>query len=145
MTPMDCSTTGFPPIRITLVIPRASISTCPDVTQHIWPTLSSWVSVGGVSRNPPPYPTSYLKSTWKQILFDFTYMRYLGFLSGTSGKDTACQCKKHKRCMFDLWGEKVPQRRAWQSTPVFLPKESQGQRSLVGSRGRKEWDTSEAT
>ena len=30
------------------------------------------------------------------------------------------------------WAEKIPWRRAWQSTPVFLPGESHGQRSLVG-------------
>ena len=38
-------------------------------------------------------------------------------------------------------------RRKWQPTPVFLPGESQGQRSLVGSRlwGRTESDTTEAT
>ncbi len=33
---------------------------------------------------------------------------------------------------FDLWVGKIPWRRAWQPTPVFLPGESQGQRSLVG-------------
>ena len=34
-------------------------------------------------------------------------------------------------------------RRKWQPTPVFLPRESQGQRSLVGCRvwGRTELDT----
>ena len=37
--------------------------------------------------------------------------------------------------------------RKWQPTPVFLPGESQGQRSLVGCRlwGRTELDTTEAT
>ena len=36
-------------------------------------------------------------------------------------------------------------RRKWQPTPVFLPEESQGQKSLVGCRlwGRKESDTTE--
>ena len=35
---------------------------------------------------------------------------------------------------------KMPWRRAWQPTPVFLPGESHGQRSLVGSspQGRRE-------
>ena len=33
---------------------------------------------------------------------------------------------------FDLWVRKIPWRRAWQPTPVFLPGESHGQRSLVG-------------
>ena len=38
-------------------------------------------------------------------------------------------------------------RRKWQPTPVFLPGESQGQRSLVGCRlwGRTESDTTEVT
>ena len=38
-------------------------------------------------------------------------------------------------------------RRKWQPTPVFLPGESQGWRSLVGCplRGRTELDTTEAT
>ena len=38
-------------------------------------------------------------------------------------------------------------RRAWQPTPVFLPGESHGQRSLVGysPRGHKELDMAEVT
>ena len=38
-------------------------------------------------------------------------------------------------------------RRKWQPTPVFLPGESQGWRSLAGCRlwGRTELDTTEAT
>jgi len=38
-------------------------------------------------------------------------------------------------------------RRKWQPTPVFLPGESQGQRSLVGCHlwGRTESDTTEVT
>ena len=38
------------------------------------------------------------------------------------------------RCGFDPWLRKSPWRRAWQSTQVFLPGESQGQRSPVGYR-----------
>ena len=34
------------------------------------------------------------------------------------------------RDMFDPWVEKIPWRRTWQPTPVFLPGESHGQRSL---------------
>ena len=36
------------------------------------------------------------------------------------------------RLGFNPWVRKIPQRRAWQPTPVFLPGESHGQRSLVG-------------
>ena len=37
-----------------------------------------------------------------------------------------------KRCRFDPWVGKIPWRRPWQPTPVFLPRESHGQRSLAG-------------
>ena len=35
-------------------------------------------------------------------------------------------------CGFDPWVGKVPWRRAWQSTPVFLPGKPHGERSLTG-------------
>ena len=31
------------------------------------------------------------------------------------------------RRWFDLWVRKIPRRRAWQPTPVFLPGESHGE------------------
>ena len=42
--------------------------------------------------------------------------------------------------MFDLWARKIPWRRKWQPTPVFLPGESQGWWSLTGDspKGHKE-------
>ena len=39
--------------------------------------------------------------------------------------------RRHRRCWFDLWAGKIPWRKKWQPTPVFLPGESHGQRSLV--------------
>ena len=36
------------------------------------------------------------------------------------------------RLGFDRWVGKIPWRRKWQATPVFLPGESYGQRSLAG-------------
>ena len=64
---------------------------------------------------------------------------------GTSGKEPDCPCRWRKRCRFDLWVGKIPWRRAWQPTPVFLPGEFHGQRSLVGCspRGFKELDLTE--
>ena len=43
------------------------------------------------------------------------------------------------------WVGKIPWRRKWQPTPVFLPGESHGQRSLVGYSpwGPKESDMTE--
>ena len=56
----------------------------------------------------------------------------MGFPGGANGKELACQCRRHKRCRLDPWVGKIPWRRAWQPTPVFLPGESHGQRSLEG-------------
>ena len=41
---------------------------------------------------------------------------------------------------FNPWVRKIPWRRKWQLTPVFLPRKSHGQRSLegYGPWGRKE-------
>src|SRR5574340_1103377 len=52
------------------------------------------------------------------------------------------QCR---RCGFDPWMGKIPWRREWLLTPVFLPGESHGQRSLAGYSpwGCKESDTTE--
>ena len=55
-----------------------------------------------------------------------------GFPGGASGKEAACQSRRPKRHRFDPWVVKIPQRRAQQPTPVFLPRESLGQRRLVG-------------
>ena len=60
----------------------------------------------------------------------------MGFPGSTSGKKkkkkkSAYQCRKHKRHGFHHWVGKIPWRRKWQPTPVFLPGEFRGQRSLV--------------
>ena len=69
----------------------------------------------------------------------------MGFPGGTSRKEPTCQCRRHQRLRFNPWVRKIPWRRAWQLTPVFLPGESHGQRSLEGysPQGRKESDTTE--
>ena len=69
----------------------------------------------------------------------------MGFLGGASGKEPACQCRRLKRCEFGPWVKKIPWRRAWQPTPVFLAGESHGQKSPMGYSpgGRKESDTTE--
>ena len=60
----------------------------------------------------------------------------LGLSWWLSDKQSSCQCR---RPGFNPWVRKIPWRRKWQPTPVFLPGESPGQRSLVGysSWGRK--------
>ena len=63
-----------------------------------------------------------------------------GFPGGAIGKEPACQCRKWKRCRFNLRVGKIPWRRAWQPTPVLLHGEFHGQRSLVGY---SPWDCKE--
>ena len=61
-----------------------------------------------------------------------------------SGNESTCQCRRYG---LDPWVRKIPCRRAQQPTPVFLPGESHGQRSLVGYSpwGDRESDTIETT
>ena len=63
--------------------------------------------------------------------FSFTVLHSDSF-PGSTSKELACQCRRHKRCGFDPWVRKSPWRRTWQPSPVFLPGESLGQRSLEG-------------
>ena len=60
-------------------------------------------------------------------------------------KEPACQNGRYKRSGFDPWVRKISWKRARQPTPVFLPGESHGQRSLAGYSpwGPKESDTTE--
>ena len=84
-----------------------------------------------------------LKSKWGKILSK--RIDIWGFPDGASGKELACRCMRHK-----AWGlfpqvRKVPWRRERQPTPVFLPGEFHGQRSLAGynPQARKESDMTE--
>ena len=69
----------------------------------------------------------------------------VGFPCGTSGKEPARQCRRRKRHRFEPWVRKIPWKRKWQPSPVFLPGESHGQRSLAGydPQGHRESDTTE--
>ena len=75
------------------------------------------------------------------------YIHLLGFPGGASGKEPSASAGDVKRHRFDPWVEKIPWRRAWQLTPVFLPRESLAQKSLVGysPSGCKESDITEMT
>ena len=62
----------------------------------------------------------------------------IGFPGDSVGKESTCNAG-------EPWVGKIPWRRKWQPTPVFLPGESHGQRSLVdySPQGCKELDTTE--
>ena len=64
-------------------------------------------------------------------LYAFT-VDQVDFPDGASGKEPTCQSRRRKWREFDSSVGKIPWRKVWQPTPVFLPGESHGQRSLEG-------------
>ena len=101
-------------------------------------------SPGGGHGNPLQY--SCLENPKDTSLLN-SHLVAPGFPGGPSGKEPACQCRRHKRCKFDPCIGKIPWRRAWQPTPIFLPEESHGQKSLSSYSpwDCKESDMTEAT
>ena len=65
----------------------------------------------------------------------------LGFPGGSDRKESSCNAGDG----FKPWIGKIPWKREWQPTPVFLPGEFGGQRSLTGYslQGCKESDMTE--
>ena len=99
---------------------------------EVWYLMSRWLVPGF-----PSLSSSNIKpacSLW-------------GFAGGSAGKESSCQCRKHKRCGFDPWVRKIPWSRKWQPIPVFLPGKFHIQRSLVNYSpwGHRESDMAEHT
>ena len=69
----------------------------------------------------------------------------MGLPRWRSDRESACQCGRHRRLMFDPWVRKIPWSRKWQPIPVFLPRKFHGQTSLedYSPWGHKESDTTE--
>ena len=65
------------------------------------------------------------------VLLGGNCCRQQGFPGGASGREPTCQFRRHRRHGFDPWVGKIPWRRPWQPTPVFLPGEPHGQRILA--------------
>ena len=70
------------------------------------------------------------------------------YCSGLDGKESTCQCRRPE---FDPWVGKIPWRRAWQPTSIFLPGESPwteelGRLQSMGShKVRYYWATKHST
>ena len=70
-----------------------------------------------------------LTKTW---IWPTVWVRLKGFPGDSSGKEFTCQCRKRRRLGFNPWVRKIPWNRKWYPTPVFLPGQLHGQRSLMG-------------
>ena len=72
----------------------------------------------------------YLGSKVRQLWLNLPFIILIkGLPLQLNVKESTCQCKRHE---FDPWVWKIPWKRKWQPTPVFLPGKSHGQRSLMG-------------
>ena len=142
---LDLTPVTAPPlIRKTPLSQRAKTkikggSTSPAVSPHSEPAWTLlWVASASALNK------LLLCSLWSSVyvcvlpsrsstrFFWISWTRVWGFPGGASGKEPTCQCRRHKRHRFGPWVKKIPWRRVQQPTPVFLPGESHGQRSLAG-------------
>ena len=66
----------------------------------------------------------------------------MGLPRWLSGKESICQCRRRR---FHPWVGKIPWRKKWQLTSVFLPGKIPWTEALVGYSpgGHREWDTTE--
>ena len=78
------------------------------------------------TKENPEIARQYIKINC-HILQPLIYMHGLPWW--LSSKESICQCRS---CRFSPWVRKIPWRRKWQLTPVFLPGKSHEQRSLTG-------------
>ena len=84
----------------------------------------------------PPINHSCRVGLWEVSGLTVVEIKTVDISGGSVGKEYL-QCR---RPGLDPWAGKIPWRRTWPPTPVFLPGECYGQRSLVGCspRGHRE-------
>ena len=75
----------------------------------------------------------------------YIYLRPRGLPRWLCGKESACQCRRLRRCECNPWVEKIPWSMKWQPALALLPEKFQEQRSLAGYSplGHKKLDTTE--
>ena len=113
-----------------------------------------WIStLWAFLRNRRQYKCSYPKASWNALNVPFCpkkgktkplhifISKYCSlswaaqvapWLKKIKKKKSACQCRRCRTGGFDPWVGKIPWRRKWQPTLLFLPEKSHGQRSLEG-------------
>ena len=84
--------------------------------------------------SPPSPPTLHTHThththTHRALLFTLTFKSNHLLPWWFNGRECACQCSRHG---LDPWVRKIPWRRKWQPTPVYLPGKSLGKRRLAG-------------
>ena len=106
---------------------------------HLEPREGSWCTWGHRAKT-----RDYVYETQASTFCDLT-STLQGFPGGTRGKESACRCRRLKRCRFYPWVKKIPCSRKWQSIPVFMPGrfpwtgETGGLQSVRLQRLRYDW------
>ena len=102
-----------------------------------------WAAVYGVAQSRTQLKRlSSSSSSSSRYIYIMCSISRLDFSHGSDGKEICLQCG---RPGFNPWNGKLPWRKEWKPTPIFLPGEFHGQRSLAGysPRGSKELDMTE--
>ena len=146
--PVASSKSGIPILRLFWVTaPFLGFVKCHPISQKqnklILYRANGW--------NNWPYPLClrfwYILSGFQVPQSRGPYLSY-DLPGDATGKGPTWQRRRPKRCRFNQsLGWEIPWRRTWQLTPVFLPRQSHGQRSLAGSSpwSHQESDTTEYT
>ena len=119
--PMDCSLPGSSVHGVSLS--KNTAVSCHALLQGIFPTWGSNLYILSHALAGWFFTSN---ATWEalslpQICF-YVWVRNIPWW--LSGIESACQRRSHRRHRFDPWIRKIPWRKAWQPTPVFLPGES---------------------
>ena len=96
--PIDCSPSG------------------PSVHGIFWARILEWVATS--SSRGSSWSRHRTQVSWVSCISRQTF--YLRLPKWLRGKDSTCQCRILRRLGFDAWVRKIPWRRKWQPTPVFL-------------------------
>ena len=115
---------------------------------------SGWVGVGAGSRCPRPQGTpvskclgavrpgsAFRREAASQAQKSKSRSSFWGIRASVARASLVAQCEEPahqlRRCGFDPWVGKIPWRREWQPTPVFLPGEFHGWWSWVSLRSQR--------
>ena len=79
------------------------------------------------------YAWTYVQNICAYIIHAHTHIN--SFPGSFSGKEPTCQCRRFKRQGFNPRVGKIPWRRKWQHTAVFLPGESPWTERILAGYG----------
>jgi len=112
------------------VFSNTTVDVCMSITESLCWTLETNTTVQinftTITKRICPFPLG-CPICWYMLVNNSLLQFFMSFPGSTNDKEPDCQRRRCKRNGFDPWVGKIPWRRAWQPTPVFLPGESYGE------------------